>query len=113
MKPLQNQHHFEVKLLCLATRQEGSGLPGDLLSLYTEAMTGALRTAGQTDTGALEAALGVMQRVAKANMLAKDGMRSVVRREFTSDDLREVLDDAPPRPASMGSNDRSCVSCQL
>eukprot|EP00966_Prymnesium_polylepis_P123958 2866607-Prymnesium_polylepis.1 len=47
-------------------------------------MSGALRTAaGQADAGVIAAALEVMQRVAAANMLAKDGMR----REFTSEDV--------------------------
>eukprot|EP00966_Prymnesium_polylepis_P035116 816262-Prymnesium_polylepis.1 len=95
---IQTPVQLSMLILCLAHRQEGGGLPANLLELYIAAITGALRAAGHTDAGALAAGLDMMQRVAMANMLAKHGEGSDklnsstdFRREFTSDDLHEVL----------------------
>ena len=79
---------LSMLVLCLANREEGSGLPTSLLELYLAAMSGALHVATKGEPAALTAALGVMQRVAIANMVAQGGLR----REFTSDDLNAALD---------------------
>ena len=80
---------LSMLILCLTHRDEGSRLPASLMELYSTAVRGALRTATQDNAAALTEAIGVMQHIATANMVAQGGMR----REFTSDDLREALGD--------------------
>ena len=80
---------LSMLILCLTHREDGSGLPVSVMQLYSAAMSGALHTVTMNSATDLTEALGVMRRIASANMLAEGG----VRREFTSNDLREALDD--------------------